>query len=104
MQGGDARTINKPFLYSLPLKRKLTSRVQKDDINKRSFLKLRLANIGLNIYFEKPFWRSVRVLYIQSRSLSSCHSITTCDFSTLYTLKNESRIHVFLICYFKDNL
>jgi len=25
MQGGDARTINKPFLYSLTLKRKLTA-------------------------------------------------------------------------------
>jgi hypothetical protein len=55
MQGGDARTINKPFLYSLRLKRKLTSRVQKDVINKHSFLKLRLANIGLDIYSEKQF-------------------------------------------------
>ena len=56
MQGGDARTINKPFLYSLRLKRKLTRRVQKDDIiNKRLCLKLRLANIGLDIDSEKQF-------------------------------------------------
>ena len=56
MQGGDARTINKHFLYSLTLKRKLTSRVQKDDIiNKRLFLRLRFANIGLNINSEKQF-------------------------------------------------
>ena len=55
MQGGDAKTINKPFLYSLTLKRKLTSRVQKDGINKRLFLKLRIANIGLNIDSEKQF-------------------------------------------------
>jgi hypothetical protein len=54
MQGGDARTINKPLLYSLRLKRKLASRVQKDDIiNKRLFLKLRIANIGLDIDSEK---------------------------------------------------
>jgi hypothetical protein len=40
----------------LRLKRKLTSRVQKDDIiNKRLFLKLRIANIGLNIDSEKEF-------------------------------------------------
>ena len=55
MQGGDAKTINTPFLYSLTLKRKLTSRVQKDDITKRLFLNLRLANLGLNIYSEKQF-------------------------------------------------
>ena len=38
------------------------------------------------------FWRARTICYIQSRSLSSCNSITTFDFSTLYTTIHHSKL------------